>query len=56
MKSMSSILRTSTFRKIVPVLFFSCATLVGCLNNNVHVESTKPKKEETTYNHDFAKL
>lgn len=56
MKSMSSILRTSTFRKIVPVLFFSCATLVGCSNNNVHVESTKPKKEETTYNHDFAKL
>ncbi|MFB7639520.1 class A beta-lactamase [Peribacillus butanolivorans] len=56
MKSLNNIFSTSTFRKIVPVLFLSCATLVGCSNNNVHTELTKPKKQETANNHDFAKL
>ncbi|MCK1995171.1 class A beta-lactamase [Peribacillus muralis] len=56
MKSLSDIFRNSTFKKIVPVLFLSCATLVGCSNNNVNAELTKPKKQETADIHDFAKL
>ncbi|MBT2649991.1 class A beta-lactamase [Bacillus sp. ISL-34] len=56
MKSLSNIFSASAFRKIVPVLFLSCATLVGCSNNNVNAELTKPKKQETATNHDFAKL
>ncbi|WMX58538.1 class A beta-lactamase [Peribacillus sp. R9-11] len=55
MKSLSNIFSTSTFRKIVPVLFLSCATLVGC-SNNTDTELTKPKKQETANNHNFAKL
>ncbi|MFE4430561.1 class A beta-lactamase [Peribacillus butanolivorans] len=56
MKSLSNIFSTSAFRKIIPVLFLSCATLVGCSNNNVNTELTKPKKQETADNHAFAKL
>lgn len=56
MKSLSNIFGTSTLGKIVPVLFLSCATLVGCSNNNVHAELTKPQKQEIATNHDFAKL
>ncbi|MGE7621480.1 class A beta-lactamase [Viridibacillus sp. NPDC096237] len=56
MKSLSNIFSTSTFRKIVPVLLLSCATLVGCSNNNDHAELTTPKKQETANNHDFAML
>ncbi|MEJ9232827.1 class A beta-lactamase [Peribacillus butanolivorans] len=56
MKSLSNIFSTSAFRKIMPVLFLSCATLVGCSNNNVNTELTKPKKQETADNHAFAKL
>jgi len=56
MKSLSNIFGTSKFRKIVPVLFLSCATLIGCSNNNVHAELTKPEKQETANNHAFAKL
>ncbi|WP_057915326.1 class A beta-lactamase [Peribacillus muralis] len=56
MKSLSDIFRNSTFKKIVPVLFLSCATLVGCSSNNVNAELTKPKKQETADIHDFAKL
>ncbi|MFD4819558.1 class A beta-lactamase [Peribacillus butanolivorans] len=56
MKSLSNIFSTSAFRKIIPVLFLSCATLVGCSNNNVNTELTKPKKQETVDNHAFAKL
>ncbi|WP_141994945.1 MULTISPECIES: class A beta-lactamase [Bacillaceae] len=56
MKSLSNIFSTSAFRKIVPVLFLSCATLVGCSNNNVNAELTKPKKQATANNHHFAKL
>ncbi|MER0466435.1 class A beta-lactamase [Bacillus cabrialesii subsp. cabrialesii] len=56
MKSLSNIFRTSVFRKMLPVLFLSCATLVGCSNNNVDAESTKPPKKETSSNHNFSKL
>ncbi|MGG4268120.1 class A beta-lactamase [Peribacillus simplex] len=55
MKSLSNAFSNSAFRKIMPVLFLSCATLVGCSNNNVNTEVTKPKKQETA-NHAFAKL
>jgi beta-lactamase class A len=55
MKSLSNAFSNSAFRKIMPVLFLSCATLVGCSNNNVNTEVTKPKKQETAH-HAFAKL
>ncbi|MGE7880053.1 class A beta-lactamase [Peribacillus muralis] len=47
---------STKFRQIVPILFISCAALVGCSNNNGNDESTKPKKQETAKTHDFAKL
>ncbi|MGP1909840.1 class A beta-lactamase [Metabacillus sp. JX24] len=56
MKSLSNIYRNSSFKKIVPVLFLSCATLIGCSNNNVHTDITKPKEQENATNHDFAEL
>lgn len=55
MKSLSNILNTSTLRKIVILLFLSCATL-GYSNNNVQAELTKHKKQETVTNLKFAKL
>lgn len=56
MKSLSNIFSSSTFRKIVPVLFLSCAMLVCLSNNNVDANLSKPKKQETANNHAFAKL
>lgn len=56
MKSLSKLFNTSTLRKFVPLLFLSCATLVGFSNNNVHAELTKHKKQEIVTNHNFAKL
>ncbi|MGE6375805.1 class A beta-lactamase [Peribacillus muralis] len=47
---------STKFRQIVPILFLSCAALVGCSNNNDNDESTKPKKQETAKINDFAKL
>jgi beta-lactamase class A len=47
---------SSTFRKILPVLFLSCATLVCLSNNNVDAKFTKPQKQGTANNHVFAKL
>ncbi|MDR0138574.1 class A beta-lactamase [Metabacillus idriensis] len=56
MKTLSNIYRTSSFKKIVPVLLFSCATLIGCSNNNVHTELTSTKEQENATNYDFAEL
>lgn len=56
MKSLTNIFSSSTFRKILPVLFLSCATLVCLSNNNVDAKLTKPQKQETANNHAFAKL
>jgi beta-lactamase class A len=54
MKSLTNIFSSSTFRKILPVLFLSCATLVCLSNNNVDAKFTKPQKQGT--DHVFAKL
>ncbi|MCM3731532.1 class A beta-lactamase [Fictibacillus nanhaiensis] len=51
---LTKIFSSSTFRKIVPVLFLSCATLVCLSNNNVDAKFTKPRKQGT--DHVFAKL
>lgn len=56
MKSLSNIFSSSTFKKIMPVLFLSCVTLVCLSNNNVDAKLTKPQKQETANNHAFAKL
>ncbi|MGD6792663.1 class A beta-lactamase [Metabacillus indicus] len=56
MKSLSNVYRTSSFKKIVPVLFLTCAALIGCSNNNVHTDLTKTKEQENATNHDFAEL
>ncbi|MCC2328546.1 class A beta-lactamase [Bacillus wiedmannii] len=44
------------YKKIVPVLFLSCATLIGCSNSNTQSEPPKQTKQENTVNHSFAKL
>lgn len=44
------------YKKIVPVLFLSCATLIGCSNSNTQSEPPKQAKQENTVNHSFAKL
>ncbi|WP_203289638.1 class A beta-lactamase [Metabacillus sp. cB07] len=54
MKSLS--FSTFTFRKIVPVLFLSCAALAGCSNNDIHTSLTKTKEKENAHHHDFAEL
>jgi beta-lactamase class A len=56
MKWLTNIFSSSTFRKILPVLFLSCATLVCLSNNNVDAKLTKPQKQGTANNHVFAKL
>jgi beta-lactamase class A len=56
MKSLTNIFSSSTFRKILPVLFLSCATLLCLSNNNVDAKLTKPQKQGTANNHVFAKL
>ncbi|HDR7871411.1 TPA: class A beta-lactamase, partial [Bacillus wiedmannii] len=44
------------YKKIVPVLFLSCATLIGCSNSNTQSEPPKQTKQENTVNHSFSKL
>ncbi|MGG1610868.1 class A beta-lactamase, partial [Bacillus wiedmannii] len=44
------------YKKIVPVLFLSCATLIGCSISNTPSEPPKQTKQENTVNHSFAKL
>ncbi|KEZ47297.1 class A beta-lactamase [Metabacillus indicus] len=56
MKSLSNVYRPSSFKKMVPVLLLSCATLIGCSTNNAHTDSTKTKEQENVANHDFAEL
>ncbi|MEF7637564.1 class A beta-lactamase BlaIII [Bacillus thuringiensis] len=52
----------SHYKKIVPVVLLSCATLIGCSNSNTQSESTKQTnqtnqvKQENIGNHAFAKL
>ncbi|WJE50701.1 class A beta-lactamase [Bacillus cereus] len=46
----------SHYKKIVPVLFLSCVTLIGCSNSNTQSEPPKQTKQENTVNHSFAKL
>ncbi|MDY0853997.1 class A beta-lactamase BlaIII [Bacillus thuringiensis] len=50
------------YKKVVPVVFLSCAMLIGCSNGNTQSESPKQTKQtnqikqETTGNDSFAKL
>lgn len=50
------------YKKMVPVVFLSCATLIGCSDGNTQSESLKQTKQtnqikqETTGNDSFAKL
>ncbi|PEO52986.1 class A beta-lactamase, partial [Bacillus wiedmannii] len=50
------------YKKAVPVVFLSCATLIGCSDSNTQSESLKQTKQtnqikqETTGNDSFAKL
>ncbi|PEP57893.1 class A beta-lactamase [Bacillus pseudomycoides] len=46
----------SHYKKIVPVLFLSCVTLIGCSNSNTQSEPPKQTKQENTVNHSFARL
>ncbi|MRD39940.1 class A beta-lactamase [Bacillus thuringiensis] len=52
----------SHYKKIVPVVLLSCATLIGCSSSNTQSESTKQTnqtnqvKQENIGNHAFAKL
>ena len=53
---------TFTLQKMVPVVFLSCATLIGCSDGNTQSElpkqtkQTNQTKQETTGNDSFAKL
>jgi beta-lactamase class A len=44
------------FKKIIPVLFLSCVTLVGCSENNAHSAQAKQENQETAIKDDLAKL
>ncbi len=55
MKSLSNIFRSSTFRKIVPVLFLSSATLVGSISH-VDAKATRPYEQGIANHHVFSKL
>ncbi|MBO1510110.1 class A beta-lactamase [Metabacillus bambusae] len=44
------------FKKVVPVLFLSCVTLVGCSGDNNDSTQPQQKKQETAMTDDFAKL
>lgn len=50
------------YKKMVPVVFLSCATLIGCSDGNTQSESPKQTKQtnqikqETTGNDSFVKL
>lgn len=46
----------SHYKKVVPVLFLSCVTLIGCSNSNTQSEPPKQTKQENTVNHSFTKL
>ncbi|MGD6962366.1 class A beta-lactamase [Fictibacillus phosphorivorans] len=56
MKSLSNMFVSSAFRKIVPVLFLSCASLVCLSNSHVDAKVTRPDEQGTANHHVFSKL
>lgn len=43
-------------KKIIPVLFLTCVTLVGCSENSAHSAQAKQNNQETAIKDDLAKL
>ncbi|PGM55136.1 class A beta-lactamase [Bacillus cereus] len=46
----------SHYKKMLPVVLLSCATLIGCSNSNTQSESPKQTKQEHISNQSFVKL
>ncbi|MGZ7149224.1 class A beta-lactamase [Bacillus sp. BC08] len=44
------------YKKMLPVVLFSCVTLIGCSNSNIQSEPSKQTKQENTSRHSFVKL
>ncbi|HDR7636882.1 TPA: class A beta-lactamase [Bacillus mycoides] len=44
------------YKKMLPVVLLSCATLIGCSNSNIQSAPPKQTKQENTSNHSFVKL